>query len=178
MTIKGRIYVIGPSGSGKTYLAKIISKHFDIPHTNLDYVFYDHKVAKSRDEVSDEEWKRRLNKLIEEDDWVIEGVNPINEVFEIADQIIFLRLNIIETLVSQWKRYLTDEKQRREHGFINNLKLSRYLIKQHTEEENLLKSDDPKYFRIRKVDRIIKKYSNKTVILNSRNEVNKFIETL
>ncbi len=69
---KKRIYVIGPSGSGKTYLAKVISKHFNIPHTNLDYVFFDHKVSKSRDEVSDEEWMRRLNKLIEEDDWVIE----------------------------------------------------------------------------------------------------------
>ncbi len=109
---------------------------------------------------------------------VIEGVNPINEVFEIADRIIFLRLNIVETLISQWGRYLTDEVQRREHGFINNLKLSKYLIRQHVEEENLSKSEDPKYFRIRKVDRILKKYSNKTVILNSRNEVNKFIETL
>ncbi len=175
---KKRIYVIGPSGSGKTYLANVISKHFGISHTNLDYVFFDHKVSKSRDEVSDEEWKRRLNKLIREDSWIIEGVNPINEVFEIADQIIFLRLNIVETLVSQWKRYLTDEKQRREHGFINNLKLSRYLIKQHTEEENLLKSNDPKYFRVKKVDRILKSYSDKTLILKSRSEVNKFIETL
>lgn len=178
MLNKKRIYVIGPSGSGKTYLVKVISKHFNIPHTNLDYVFFDHKVSKSRDEVSDEEWKRRLNKLIKEDSWVIEGVNPINEVFEIADQIIFLRLNITQTLVSQWKRYLTDEKQRREHGFINNLKLSRYLIKQHMEEENLLKSDDPKYFRIRKVDRILKSYPNKTLIFKSRSEVNKFIKTL
>lgn len=97
---KKRIYVIGPSGSGKTYLAKVISKHFGIPHTNLDYVFFDHKVSKSRDEVEEKEWKRRLNKLIKEDSWVIEGVNPINEVFETADQIIFLRLNIIDTLVS------------------------------------------------------------------------------
>ncbi len=175
---KKRIYVIGPSGSGKTYLAKVISNRFDIPHTNLDYVFFDHKVSKSRDEVDEKEWKRRLNKLIKEDSWVIEGVNPINEVFETADQIIFLRLNIIDTLVSQWKRYLTDEKQRREHGFINNLKLSRYLIKQHIEEENLSKSDDPKYFRIRKVDRILKSYSDKSIVLKSRSEVNKFIKTL
>ncbi len=175
---KKRIYVIGPSGSGKTYLAKVISKQFDIPHTNLDYVFFDYKPSKTRDEVSEKEWRSRINKLIKEDSWVIEGVNPINEVFEIADQIIFLRLNIIETLVSQWKRYLTDEKQRREHGFINNLKLSRYLIKQQVEEENLMKSDDPKYFRIKKVDRILKSYSDKTLILKSRSEVNRFIKTL
>lgn len=175
---KKRIYVIGPSGSGKTYLAKVISKSFGIPHTNLDYVFFDHKVSKSRDEVEEKEWKRRLNKLIKEDAWVIEGVNPINEIFEIADQIIFLRLNIIETLVNQWKRYLTDEVQRKEHGFINNLKLSKYLIKQHVEDENLSKSDDPKYFRIRKVDRILKRYSDKTLVLKNRSDVNKFIETL
>jgi adenylate kinase family enzyme len=175
---KKRIYVIGPSGSGKTYLAKVISKHFDIPHTNLDYVFFDHKVSKSREEVSDEEWRRRLNKLIKEDSWIIEGVNPINEVFELSDQIIFLRLNIIQTLMSQWKRYLTDEVQRREHGFINNLKLSKYLIKQHVGEEKLSKSNDPKYFRIRKVDRILKSYSDKSIVLKSRSEVNKFIKTL
>lgn len=175
---KKRIYVIGPSGSGKTHLAKVISKHFDIPHTNLDYIFYDHKVSKSRDEVEEKEWKRRLTKLVKEDTWVIEGVNPINEVFKTADQIIFLRLNIIETLIFQWKRYLTDEVQRREHGFINNLKLSRYLIKQHIEVENLSKSNDPKYFRTRKVDRILKSYSNKTLIFKSRREVNKFISRL
>lgn len=73
---------------------------------------------------------------------------------------------------------MTDEKQRREHGFINNLKLSKYLIKQHMEEENLLKSEDPKYFRIRKVDRILKSYSDKSIVLKSRSEVNKFIKTL
>ena len=178
MAIKKRIYVIGPSGSGKTHLAKIISKQFGIPHTNLDYVFFDYKPSKTRDEVSEKEWRRRINKLVKEDSWVIEGVNPINEVFKIADQIIFLRLNIIQTLMSQWKRYLTDEVQRREWGFIDNLELSKYLIKQHIEEEKISKSNDPKYFRVKKVDRILKSYSDKTLILKIRSEVNKFIKTL
>ena len=80
--------------------------------------------------------------------------------------------------MSQWKRYLTDEVQRREWGFIDNLELSKYLIKQHIEEEKISKSNDPKYFRVKKVDRILKSYSDKTLILKSRSEVNKFIKTL
>lgn len=173
-----KIFVIGPTGSGKTFLAKKVSGVYKIPHINLDYVLYRHTKAKQREEIPEVEWKKKLGKITKNDKWVIDGVNPIDEVIKRADKVIYLRLNMLETLISQWKRYLTDPVQRMEHGFINNLKLSKYLIKQHWERENVSKSNDPKYARVRKYDRIFKDYPDKTLILKTRKEVNSFIDTL
>jgi len=175
---EGRIFVTGPSGSGKTFLAKKLSDTYGIPHTNLDYVLFRHTGDKHREEVPEREWKNKLKTIVKGKAWIIEGVNPIKEVMEAADKIIYLRLNIIDTLFSQWKRYFTDPIQRKEHGFINNLKLSGYLIKQHIEAEDLSKSDDPKYSRVKKTDRLLKDFAFKVVILKTRGEVNKFIASL
>lgn len=93
-----RIYIVGPSASGKTYLAKIIASKYRIPNVNLDYIFYKHVVDKCREEVSEREWKSKLNKILKGKGWVIEGVNPINEVVERADKIIYLRPNLLSAL--------------------------------------------------------------------------------
>ncbi|MBU1931621.1 hypothetical protein KJ965_02850 [Patescibacteria group bacterium] len=85
-----KISIIGSSGSGKTYLARKLSEKYKIKHSNLDYVFFKHVVDKSRIELSEKEWKKNLDKLLEKDSWIIEGVNPLVEVLEKADKIIGL----------------------------------------------------------------------------------------
>ena len=171
-----RINIIGPSGSGKTYLAKKLSEKLKIKHTNLDYVFFKHVVDKSRIELPETQWKKNLNKLIKEDNWIIEGVNPLTQVFEKADKIIYLRPSVVKALYSQWKRYFTDARQRREHGLINNLKLSRYLLRQYMQEPNPSEYKNPKYSRVRKIDKIVEDYKDKLILFSNRNEVNQFIK--
>ena len=171
-----RISIIGPSGSGKTYLAKKLSEKLKIKHTNLDYVFFKHVVDKSRVELPEAEWKRNLNKLIKEDDWIIEGVNPLKQVFGKADKIIYIRPSLLRALYSQWKRYFTDARQRSEHGFINNLILSRYLLRQYMQEPNPGEYKNPKYSRVKKIDKIVEDYKDKLILFRNRGEVNQFIE--
>lgn len=170
-----RISIIGPSGSGKTYLAKKLAEKYNIAHANLDYVFYKHFVEKDREQVPESEWKRNLNNILDESDWVVEGINPIIGVFEKADKIIYLRPSIVTALFRQWKRYFTDPKQRGEHGFRNNLKLSGYLFKQYTECEDAAKKDDPMYFRVSKVDRVLRSYSSKLVVLRTKDGVRQYL---
>jgi adenylate kinase family enzyme len=171
------MYIIGPSGSGKTYLAKKISEKLNIPHINLDYFFFKHVVDKKREEIPENEWRKNLDDLLVTDNWIIEGVNPIREVFNTADKIVFLNPPITIALFRQWKRYFTDPKQRKEHGFVNNLKLSRYLIKQYMQEEDKSKAEEPKYSRVTKINRILTEYKNKTIILENSHDVLRFLSS-
>ena len=170
-----KIGIVGPSGSGKTFLAEELSEKYKIKHTNLDYVFFNHIVDKSRVELPEKEWKEKLGKLLEEDNWIIEGVNPLIDVFNKADNIIYLRPSLFQSLFSQWKRYFTNPKQRKEHGFINNTKLTKYLLRQYLQEPDQKEYKNPKYSRVRKTDQITSKYKSKLIIFTSRKEVNAFI---
>lgn len=178
--MRAKIYVVGASGSGKTYLAKkLADKHKIIP-TSLDYIFYKHTKEKTREELSEKEWNLKLQEVLRKKTWIIEGVNLIPDVFEKADLIIYLRKSLANTIFNQWKRYFSDPVQRREHGFVNNLKLSRYLARQHLQKEDLSKVNDVKYSRVRKLDRILnqERLRKKTRILRTRREVEKFLSEL
>ncbi len=170
--------VIGPSGGGKTYLATKLSEKLGISHINLDYVFYKHVVAKKREAIPEVEWKANLATIISQSSWIIEGVNPIKEVFDAADSIVYLRPSVIFALYRQWKRYFTDPKQRREHGFKNNLLLSKYLIMQYIEEPDATKMDDPKYSRVKKLDKVLQGYGDKVIVLKTKSDVASYLASM
>lgn len=171
-----KISIIGPSGSGKTYLTNKLSDKYKLKHINLDYIFFKHVQDKNREAIQETVWRKNLKQVISENDWIIEGVNPINEIFDNADLIIFLRPILLVALSRQWKRYFTDAKQRKEHGFVNNLKLSRGLIKQYAEKEDLRKQNDPMYSRVSKLDRLMSRYKKKVRILRNKKEVSNFLD--
>jgi len=173
-----KLFIVGPSASGKTYLAEKLAQKYKIPHLNLDYLFYKHVKDRSRIKVSENEWRRELEKILKKKGWIIEGVNPISEVILSSEKILYLRTSLQSAILNQWKRYFTNSKQRREHGFINNLKLSRYLVKQYLDKEDLLESDNLQYSRVAKLDRILKEHKSKLLTLKSRNEVNRFLSSL
>lgn len=173
-----KISLIGSSGSGKTFLSKKLSEKTGTPATNMDYLFYRHVKDKSREEVPEVEWQANLSHILANNDWIIEGTRPLKIIFDAADKIIMLNPSIFTSLYRQWKRYFTDPIQRKQHGFKNNLKLSRGIIKQYFEKEDLTKSEDPTYYRISKVKRILKEYGSKVVYLNDTKDVNCFIENI
>jgi adenylate kinase family enzyme len=157
-----RISIIGPSSSGKTTLAKKLSQERKIPHYNLDYIFFEPIPGKKdRRELTEKEWTVKLSKILSEKDWIIEGVNPIKEVFEKADKIIYLKPPVLKSLFRQWKRYFSDPVQRREHGFFNNLKLSRFLLRQYFKGEDLSSLNNPKHARLKNVEKILERYRSK-----------------
>ncbi|MCK6073911.1 hypothetical protein [Paenibacillus silvae] len=68
-----RIHIIGSTGSGKTYLAKNLSKQWDIPYYELDKVMWSSSVemaGKNSPEVRD----KLLHEIIVKDSWIVEGV--------------------------------------------------------------------------------------------------------
>jgi len=67
-----KIYIFGTMGSGKTTLAKNISKKLNIPHYELDDIFWKGK-ERGKAKRSDAECKKLLQKLTRRKKWVIEG---------------------------------------------------------------------------------------------------------
>ena len=61
--------VIGSSGAGKTTLAKAIAKKLDIPHFELDSIFY----QKNWQPLDTIEFRNRVNMITEQQGWVICG---------------------------------------------------------------------------------------------------------
>ena len=64
-----RIIVIGASGAGKTTLAKALAEKMDIPHFELDSIFH----QKNWQPLDTIEFRNRVNKITEQQGWVICG---------------------------------------------------------------------------------------------------------
>lgn len=89
-----KIHIIGGSGSGKTFLAKKYSKEYNIPHYDLDDVMWDNKSDMYGVKRSLDERKKILNQILENEDWIIEGVyyKWCKECFASADKIYLLNV--------------------------------------------------------------------------------------
>lgn len=170
-----RIYIVGPTASGKTYLAKKLSEKLGVEPTSLDYVFYKHVKDKSRIEVSEKEWRQKLGNILNRKTWIIEGVNLIPDVLDDADKVIYLHPRLINSLIDQWVRYMKDPIQRKQHGFKNNLELSKFLIRQYRDSVDPTREKEIKYTRLSKTSKELKKYKDKTTKLTTRKQVNDFI---
>lgn len=173
-----KISVTGPSGAGKTFLAKELSIKYSLNHINLDYVFFKHvQGTKSQDLVNENERRKYLNDTIKENSWIIEGARPVIKVFDSSDLIIFLKPPALIALYHQWKRYFTDSAQRKEHGFINNIRLSKIIVKQYMEKEDISQNNDPLYSSVRKLERILKVYGNKVIVLKNRKDISRLLSS-
>ncbi|WP_419866459.1 hypothetical protein [Sediminibacillus terrae] len=89
--VPNKIHIIGSVGSGKTTLAKELSLKLDIPYYELDNVVWIRE--KSGDiRRTEEEREAYLNRIIQSESWIIEGVhneNWVSNCFKSADIIIF-----------------------------------------------------------------------------------------
>ena len=64
-----RIIIVGPSGSGKSTLAKKLKDILDIPLYHLDNIWW----KEDKTNISREEFDNKLSKIVEEDNWIIDG---------------------------------------------------------------------------------------------------------
>ena len=64
-----RINVIGTSGSGKSTVARRISCRLDIPHIEMDQIFW----SKNWTMSSDENFENSLKEKLSKDSWVLDG---------------------------------------------------------------------------------------------------------
>ena len=69
-----KIRIIGCSGSGKTYLAKKLSKKYNIPNFDLDDIQWDNSQNSYGVKMPMETRNQMLNDILQQSDWIIEGV--------------------------------------------------------------------------------------------------------
>ena len=89
-----KIYIIGCSGTGKTYLAKKLSNKYNIPHYDLDNIYWDNSFQKYGIKTEIEKRDKLLQDILEEDSWIIEGIyyKWLEQSFKEADIIYILDL--------------------------------------------------------------------------------------
>lgn len=87
-----KIHIIGCSGSGKTYLAKALSEKYNIPHFDLDDIQWDNTADGYGVKMPVEKRTELLNNILENENWIIEGVYYawVGKCFENADEIYVL----------------------------------------------------------------------------------------
>ena len=163
-----KIHIIGCSGSGKTYLAKALSKKYNIPHFDLDDIQWDNNAAGYGVKMPIEKRTELLNNILENEDWIIEGVYYawVGKCFEDADKIYVLdipkRIYTYRIIKRAIKRKLGFERGKKE-----TLK-SVY---------NLLKwTDTFKNKNMVEIRKILTKYPSKTVWLKSKRDVENILK--
>lgn len=109
-----KIYIIGPSGAGKTTFSKKLMKKYNINAYELDCIIYDDENGHVK--RTDDEIENMFNKIIKQDDWIIEDVgrNKFNKGLELCDIIYYLKIPkfiVYKRVIKRWfKQKLGIEK--------------------------------------------------------------------
>ena len=111
--------MFGGSGSGKSHISKQISNKFNIPHFDLDDIFWDNHAIEYGVKTPEMERDNKLKKIVNQPSWIIEGVyfKWVETSFEMADKIFILNtpLSIQEERI--WSRY-----EKRKSGEVSSAK--------------------------------------------------------
>ena len=163
-----KIHIIGCSGSGKTYLAKALSKKYNIPHFDLDDIQWDNNAQGYGVKMPREKRNALLQELLSNSEWVIEGVYYawVQQSFDEADIIYVLDmpkyLYINRIIIRSIKRKLGIQKGKKE-----TLKSVYHLLKWTETFQNK---------NLKEIKNILDKYGDKVIWLSSKKDVQKIIK--
>lgn len=161
-----KIHIIGGSGTGKTYLANLLSAKYNIPHYDLDDLFWDNSANRYGVKMSIEIRSKLLSKILQNEDWIIEGVyySWLMDSFEKADTII-----ILDIPKRVYKYRIIRRFIKRKIGIGNGKKETIKSLK------DLLKwTDKFQKDNLPQIHAALSNHANKTIILHSKHEVNNF----
>mgnify|MGYP002624848624 CR=1 FL=1 len=90
-----KIHIIGGPGSGKTFLAEKLSKELGIRHYDLDELQWDNKLDSYGVKRASDERDKLLSDVLNQNDWIIEGVyyEWCQQCFADADKIYILSVS-------------------------------------------------------------------------------------
>ncbi|CDM69865.1 putative DNA topology modulator FlaR [Clostridium bornimense] len=90
-----KIHIIGGSGTGKSYISDMLSNEFNILHFDLDNIFWDNNSDYYGVKMPIDKRTKLLENILEEEDWIIEGVyySWLKESFRDADYIFILNVS-------------------------------------------------------------------------------------
>jgi adenylate kinase family enzyme len=72
-----KIHIIGGSGTGKSYISEKLSCKFNIPHFDLDNIFWDNTAETYGTKMPVGERTEMLNDILKNNHWIIEGVSLV-----------------------------------------------------------------------------------------------------
>ncbi len=162
-----KIRIIGCSGSGKTYLAKRLSEKYNIPSFDLDDIQWDNNQNLYGVKMPIEKRNQLLNDILQQPDWIIEGVYYawVQKSFEDADVIYVLdmpkrlyRYRIIKRFI---KRKAGLEKGKKE-----TLKSIYNLLKWTNTFQNT---------NMKEIIKILEPHKEKVIYMKKKEEVYKII---
>ncbi|MGI6071134.1 MAG: DNA topology modulation protein FlaR [Blautia sp.] len=160
-----KIYIIGGSGSGKSYLARRLSKHYQIEHYDLDDLQWDNQAEAYGVERPHEDRNAMLARIVAKEDWIIEGVyyQWVEKAFEMADIIYVLDIPLSRSRCRIIKRFLR-RKLGMEKGKKETLKSLYDLWKwtREYQEKDMVK-----------IREMLLPYSEKVYVITDQNKVTK-----
>ena len=162
-----KIRIIGCSGSGKTYLAKRLSKKYNIPNFDLDDIQWENSQNSYGVKMPIEKRGQMLNDILQHSDWIIDGVYYawVQKSFEDADVIYVLdmpkwlyRFRIIKRFI---RRRVGLEKGKKE-----TLKSVYTLLKWTDTFQNT---------NMKEIVRILETYKEKVVFIKKKVEIDRIL---
>jgi adenylate kinase family enzyme len=165
-----KIHIIGGSGTGKSYISEKISCKFNIPHFDLDNIFWDNTAETYGTKMPVGKRTEMLNDILKNNHWIIEGVfyDWLSESFSSADYIFILstpsfifNFRIIKRFI---RRKLGLEKSKKE-----TLKTLKNL---------LVWTNDYQSNKIPKIVAFLEPYKNKIIFVDKAKKIFNYIDDI
>ncbi|MBR5596612.1 MAG: DNA topology modulation protein FlaR [Lachnospiraceae bacterium] len=163
-----KIHIIGCSGTGKTYLAKKLSKKYNIQHYDLDDIQWDNSADGYGLKMPVNKREELLKQILNQESWIIEGVYYawVTESFQMADVIYILDLPSYiykyRIIIRFIKRKLGIEKGKNE-----TFKSVYNLLKWTGKYQNN---------NLKEIKKILKEYESKVIWISDSREIDKIIK--
>jgi adenylate kinase family enzyme len=170
-----KIYIIGLAGSGKTYLANKLKDKFGYPIYTTDWVLYYEDDSHKKIKLSKEEYLLKIDEILSQDKWVVEGVHYFDKISDEADLILFVDVPLHKNILRMIKRYSTDSDYRKIYSFKSLISLIwKTIVGYYSRpEEDLLYY--PKYKNRKKYKKVLEKYKDKVKVIRN---TKKYLKTL
>ena len=163
-----KIHIIGCSGTGKTYFAKRLSNKYNIPHYDLDNIYWDNSSQKYGIKTEIEKRDKLLLNILEKDVWIVEGIyyKWLEQSFKNADIIYILDLPKYIYKFRIIKRFI-QRKLKLEIAKKETLKSLLDLLKWTDKFQN----EDMK-----EIIKILEKYKEKVHFIKSKKEIKEILK--
>ena len=166
-----KIAIIGYSGAGKSTLARALGKRYGLPVLHFDRVQY----TPGWQERNREEAHRMVHEFMGNPSWIMDGTyskfeyeRRLNE----ADAIVFLNLPRLVCFWRVWKRYFSF------HGKSRPDMADGCCEKMDWEFVWWLIWESRTRQRREMFQKVLERYPEKTVVLNSQKDINRYMEEL
>ena len=158
-----KIHIIGASGTGKTFYADKISKQYNLPHFDLDDIFWDNNAISYGTKMPIERRTELLNKILVTENWIIEGVyyKWLIDSFSSADWIFILKTSPIVFNYRIIKRFI-----KRKLGIQKGKKETIKSL-----YELLVWTNNYHKYDISKIIEFLNEYKNKTVLVKKSKDI-------